>query len=122
MNKTLKKIAVAAIVFGPMLAMAAAGDNILETVVVKIATVVKLLGPILFGLISAFFLYGVILFIVAGQDEKKRTAAKGTIIYAVIGMAVAVLIWGLVGVLAGFFNVDETATRPTPTLPGVNVQ
>ncbi len=70
--------------------------------------------PLLFALAMAFFLWGVIQFVILGAgDENKRTQGREHMIWGVIALTVMVSVWSLVGLLGGTFF------KGTQILPGV---
>src|SRR3989338_3486648 len=80
-----------------------------------IGKIVNYIIPIIGAVLIIYFFYGVIGYVNAGGDEEKRTAARNTMIYAVIGMFVAFSIFGLIQLLQRSFGVGDTAGL---TLPG----
>jgi predicted nucleic acid-binding protein len=58
------------------------------------------------GLAVAFFLWGVTKFVIAADDEKARSEAKGMMVYGIIGILVVVSIWGIISVLGGIFSLN----------------
>lgn len=66
----------------------------------------------LVGAISVIMLIvGGIRYIVSAGDQNQVTSAKNTILYAIIGIIVAVLAWGIVNFLLGWLYGDGS----TPT-------
>ena len=70
--------------------------------------------PIIFGIATIVFLWGVVQFITAGGNEEKRKEGRKFIIYGLVGLFVMVAVWGIVNVLIGFLGLD---VRP-PSFPG----
>lgn len=72
-------------------------------------TVVNLLNiaiPLLITLGVAWFIWGVVSYITA-KDEEKKGAARSTMIHGIIGLFVMVCVWGLVNILATTFDVQS---------------
>ncbi|OHA19351.1 MAG: hypothetical protein A3C08_01485 [Candidatus Taylorbacteria bacterium RIFCSPHIGHO2_02_FULL_47_18] len=111
MKKVLAGLGLYAI---PFLALAQ-GTGTLVSAVNTIGKIVNLIIPIVGAVLLVFFFYGVIGYVNAGGEDEKRTAARNTMIYAVIGMFVAFSIFGLIQLLQRSFGVGDTAGL---TLPG----
>ena len=62
----------------------------------RIEAVVRQLTSLLFIVATVVFLWGVILYVIAGSDEKKIETAKSFLIWGLIGLFVMVAMWGLV--------------------------
>jgi len=81
-------------------------DNIVSAVV----------SPLVLLLTAAalvYFLYGVAVFIKNVDDEVERSKGKQHMIYGIIGLFIMLGAYGLIGILAGTFDVD---TSPLPAL------
>lgn len=99
--------------FSPMLAFAA--TNNLTDVMHFLSTVVQWAVPFLIAVAILYFIWQVIKYTIASDEEKKKEA-KSAIIWAVVGIFVIVSIWGLVGILQNTFA--GTGTGPTaPLIP-----
>ncbi len=92
-----------------MVTMAATFQSILS----DINDMVKTIIPLLISVALLVFIWGVIRYITAGDDEEKRTKARNTILYGVIGLFAIVSVWGLVAILQNTFGIDQT-TISTP--------
>ena len=62
----------------------------------------------------AYFLYGVLKYLRKSSDETEREEGRQMMLYGIIALFVMVSVWGLVGVVAGTFNLDNVAL-PLPT-------
>lgn len=80
--------------------------------------------PIIIAAAVVYFIYGIAVYVMAGDDEAKA-AAKDKIIYGIIGLFVMVSVWGLVNILTNtFFGGNVTNSAPTNVgdqLPPVNI-
>lgn len=113
MKKTQKLIIQTLVLTAPLFASA---FNMVE-VIGKVEAVVSLAIPVLLGILSIFFLWNVIQFIKsAGGDDKEK--AREMIIYSVVGMFIAVAVWGLVAALTAFFGVSGGAIPSDLKFPG----
>ncbi len=69
--------------------------------------------PILILLGIVFFVYGVVMYMIA-DDEEAKTKGKDRIIYGIIGFAVIIGMWGLVNLVVNTFNLQaQNVTMPT---------
>lgn len=65
--------------------------------------------PLLFALAFIVFIWGVFqYFIAGGHDEEKRETGKSLMLWGIIGFFVMVSVWGLVNILRGTFNFNNT--------------
>ncbi len=83
--------------------------------VCKVSQLIAGVLPVLIALAVVYFVWGVISFVIAA-DEDAKTKGRDKIIYGVIGLAVIVAVWGLVGILQSTFGVSQGVNV---TLPGV---
>ncbi len=72
--------------------------------------------PVLIACAVVYFLYGVLMYVIMGDDEEKKEKAKSTILYGIVGIFVMVSVYGLVALLKNTFRLDTTTITP-PTLP-----
>src|SRR3972149_11719304 len=80
--------------------------------------------PILITLGVVYFIWGVIKYVTA-KDEEAQKEARSTMIYGIIGLFVIVSIWGLVGLLGRSFGIGAgggapgfPTVTPSTNLPG----
>lgn len=71
--------------------------------------------PLLITLATAYFLWGVLSYMMAAGDEKKLTEARYYILYGLIGLFVIVSMWGLVKLAVNTFigSGGEMPAGPT---------
>jgi len=62
---------------------------------------------LLFALALVFFLYGVFEFIANQDKEDKKTAGKQHMLWGIIGLAVMVGVWGILGIVLNTFNLTD---------------
>ena len=84
------------------------------TVICQIYAIIKVIIPVLILGAVAYFIYGVIMFVIAGDAEEKG-AGRTMMINGIIGFAVIIGLWGLVYILLNTFGVN--ANTPAPTIP-----
>ena len=82
---------------GPVSTTSALTDMIV-TIVYWIAWIIAVLAVI-------FGLYAAILFITGGDSEDQRNKAKSILIYAVVGIVVALIAFAIVSIVRGAFNL-----------------
>lgn len=96
------------------------GGNItnIQGVLCKIAEILGAVLPVLIALGVVYFVWGVISYVIGGDEEAKKKGRE-KIIYGIIGLAVIIGMWGLVKILTGtFFNGDpNTGLITPPTVP-----
>ncbi|HEY4714975.1 MAG TPA: hypothetical protein VIH31_00505 [Candidatus Paceibacterota bacterium] len=118
MKKFLAFTAASGLSLVPFLAFAQSGTQITGILAI-VQNILNILIPILITLGIVYFIYGVIGYVTA-KDEEKRTEARGTMIYGIIGLFVIVSIWGLIKFLGTATGVGQGGTNCliNPTLPG----
>ncbi len=87
----------------------------IQSAICKIGDILRMIVPLLISLGVVYFVWGVITYVIASDEEAKKSG-RDRIIYGIIGLAVIVAVWGLVGILTSTFEVDnagETITLPT---------
>ncbi len=63
--------------------------------------------PLMFALAVAFFIWGIIQYIILGAgEEAKRTQGRSHMIWGVIALAVMLGVWGLVGIVTRTFGPE----------------
>ena len=74
----------------------------------------KFIVPLLFALATVAFIWGVMQYYLYPENEDKRKKGKDFIIGGIIALFVMLSVWGLVSILTGTFDIDNTI----PQLPG----
>jgi len=69
---------------------------------------------LLIALAVVFFLYGILKYITARDDEEKRGKMKNIMIYGIIGLFVMISFWGIVNILINTFELDTTPNVSVP--------
>ncbi len=89
----------------------------LESILCKIGDLLSTVVPILIALGVVYFVWGVITYVIA-SDEEAKSAGRNRVIYGIIGLAVIVAVWGLVKILTNTFGIPTTGQDITlPTTP-----
>ena len=123
--KFFKKIFIAAAVFLPMVSLAAnslrynttgstrtygsyggGGSGGLWNLFSIVMDFLSQAVIVLVALAVVFFLYGILKYITAGDDEEKRGKMKNVMIYGIIGLFVMISFWGIVNILINTFELD----------------
>jgi len=125
----MKKIIVALIVLvsllGPVALAQTTGGVItcqgvqlgtVEGIICKIGDILNILVPILIALAVVIFIWGVIQYVVGGDEEAKKKG-RDKMIYGIIGLAVIIALWGLVRALTRSFGVGNVENITYPTNP-----
>ncbi len=81
------------------------GGN-LQGVICTIYKLIRIAIPVLILGAVAWFIWGVIQFVIAGDGEEKAQG-RSTMIHGIIGFAVILGLWGLVYILLGTFGVSS---------------
>lgn len=72
--------------------------------------------PLVFAVAFIVFLFGVFrYFIVGGANAEKRKEGTQLIVYALIGFAVMIVVWGLVNLIVGTLGFTNNTRPPLPT-------
>lgn len=74
--------------------------------------------PVLIALGVLYFVWGVISYVIA-DDEEAKSSGRNRIIYGIIGLAVIIGVWGLVNFLRNTFGLNNNTNIQIPTVPVV---
>jgi hypothetical protein len=74
--------------------------------------------PVLIALGVVYFVWGVITYVIA-SDEEAKSAGRNRIIFGIIGLAVIIGMWGLVNLLRNTLLLNNTTNVQLPTVPVV---
>ena len=110
----MKKIITIFALVTPVFAFANSLGDVLGT----ISTNLNIIIPMLMSLGLVYFIWGVVEYVLSGNTEKKEQGQQH-MIWGIIGLAVIVSIWGLVGILRNQFIGTDSNTQPA--IPCVNV-
>lgn len=83
-----------------------AGSGTISGVICTIYHIIQIVIPVLILGAVAYFIWGIVQFITAGDAEEK-SAARGTMVHGIIGFAVILGLWGLVNILLTTFGVNN---------------
>jgi len=113
-KKIITSLAVLGVLVSPVLALGyeSPGTPAEVTLDAFITNILKLVWEITAGLAAIMFIVAGILFITAQGDPTKLGTARQALIWAVVGVAVAIIAFSLVKIITGAF----TATSYNSTL------
>ncbi len=116
----MKKIIVLGLVLvSPALASAADAFSIVGT----IGQWLGYITPILISLAVVYFIWGVIQYLIAGDEEKKKKAT-GMITAGLIGLFIIVAFWGIIRLVTNTFGVgpEQLNDAAIPCVPQFDTQ
>lgn len=90
-----------------------------KEIICRVGDILSTIVPVLMVLAIIYFVWGVINYVIASDEEAKK-AGRDRIIYGVIGLAVIVGVWGLVKIVQDTFGFDNTNTNPI-VLPTIDI-
>ncbi len=97
----------------PLLASAAEfKTGYIDSLITGGLSIIRGLLIFLVSLAVVWFIWNVIQYTIA-DDEEKKGKAKEQMIWGIVGIAVIVSVWGLVAILRGMFGADSNDTAPT---------
>jgi hypothetical protein len=124
-----KKLLVLVAVLGsPMLAFAAActtlttgsggaSSGTIANLLCTVSNILNAIVPVLVALGVVYFVWGVISYVIA-SDEEAKSSGRNRMIWGIIGLAVIIGLWGLVGILGNTFGINGGTTAPAlPAVP-----
>jgi fumarate reductase subunit D len=115
MHRLLKLSLSTSVFLMPVLAFAAS-DGVFKFIAM-IKSLIEGLIPVVIGLAVLSFLWGVLQYVVA-KDEDKQKEARGIMLYGIIALFVMVSVWGLVNILGDTLDLSNTAPD-APAIPSL---
>jgi len=117
-----KIITAAALAFAPVFAFAQNVNTNADafSILTVISKIINILIPLAIAAGVLYFIWGVIQYITA-KDEESQGAARKTMISGIIGLFVIVAMWGLVSVLRNKFDLggnNQINNQDIPCIPG----
>lgn len=94
----------------PLVASAAS----IQTILAETKSVLNFIIGLLFVLVTLYFIWGVIKYVMAAGDETKIKSGKQHMLWGIIGMAVIAGAWGLVRIILDYFGVSSGTGGITP--------
>ena len=87
----------------------------LTNVLCTIANLLDSVIPVLIALGVVYFVWGVVSYVIASDEEAKSTG-RNRMIWGIIGLVVIVGVWGLVSILANTFGLNGTVSESLPSV------
>ncbi|MDP2788921.1 MAG: pilin [bacterium] len=126
MKKKLFVLSSFALGFSPLLVWAQTGDpatrclnpgtgNVFDFMC-KISEILAFAIPVLIALGVVYFVWGVITYVIGG-DEEAKAKGREKMIYGIIGLVVIVGLWGLVKIITNTFGLQNRTDITLPTVP-----
>lgn len=98
----------------------AAAQASFESILGTFGNLINQIIPILIAGALAYFIFGVIKFVIASDADAKEGARK-VVVQGVIGLFVIVSVWGLVGLVQNSLNIGTGSTLNSSQIPGVQL-
>ena len=67
--------------------------------------------PLIFVLAVAFFVWGVVQYVINSNAEAERAKGRDFMIWGIVALAVMVSVWGLVNIFTNTFNIEFTVPQ-----------
>ncbi len=61
--------------------------------------------PLIFTLATLVFFWGVVQYVINGDDAEKKSKGRDFMIWGIIGLSVMISVWGLVGIVTKTFGI-----------------
>lgn len=89
----------------------------IDAILCRIGDILNFLVPILIALGVVYFVWGVITYVIADDEEAKK-AGRDRMIFGIIGLLVIIAVWGLVKIVMRTFGISSGGENITyPTVP-----
>jgi len=89
----------------------------IQSIICQIGNILDTLIPIIVVLGVVYFIWGVVTYVISGDDEEAKKKGRTRMIYGIIGLVVIVALWGLVGIVTNTFDLNGSANVSIPTVP-----
>lgn len=90
-------------------------NDTIQGLICRAGDILGVLLPFLVALGVIVFVWGVITYVIASDEEAKKSG-RDRMIYGIIGLAVIVALWGLVRIVTNTFDVPAAGVT-LPVLP-----
>ncbi len=105
----MKKIISIAFLLSPALAMAqTTAITDVNSLTNRVLGIFNIIIYVLVALAVVFIVYNIVMFMIRGNDPAAKTEALKGVGWGLVGLAVIVSIWGLVGILTRSFSTTPT--------------
>ena len=92
------------------------GVGTVQGLLCKIGEILNAAIPVLIALGVVYFVFGVITYVIASDEEAKKKG-RDRIIFGILGLVVIVAVWGLVAILRNTFGLNNTQNINFPSVP-----
>lgn len=114
MSISIKKILTPAFVFtiavAPIISLAQ--DQDINSFTARLLGIINTIINFLVAVATLIFIFGIVKYIISGGDAEKTADARRFIIFAIVGLVLMIVIWGIVGLIANSLGL----VRPAPIL------
>ena len=119
MKKIAKILPIGFVAALPWLALAQSSVDFgwIQSLIASIGTLVSMLIPVVIAIGLLFFIWGLVVYIMASGDEAAKEEGKRKMIWGIIALFVIVAVWGLVALLGELVGVGQGTTLTTPVIP-----
>ncbi|HRY52882.1 MAG TPA: hypothetical protein P5089_03535 [Candidatus Portnoybacteria bacterium] len=109
-NDIFEKVAVVALsLIFPTMVLAAD----INSTITRITDILNMVIGLLFVLVTLYFVWGIVQYVMAAGDEGKIKDGKQHMIWGIIGMAVMAGAWGIVRIITSTFLSGNSTGIPT---------
>ncbi|HEY4477903.1 MAG TPA: hypothetical protein VJB09_01345 [Candidatus Paceibacterota bacterium] len=77
-------------------------------IICRIALIINTLIPVLISLAALLFIWGIVQYVIA-KDEEAKKRGKNLIIWGLVGLAVIVSVWALIAILKRTLGIGDEA-------------
>ena len=88
----------------------------LQGLLCKFSELLNAIIPVLIALGVLYFLWGVVSYVIADEEEAKKKG-RDRMIFGIIGLVVIVGLWGLVKIVTNTFGIQNIQNITLPTSP-----
>lgn len=106
MNTLLALVASASLMMP--FAVFAAPSDILSPILTNVRAALDIVVPIAITLALVYFIWQVIQYVIAA-DEESKTDKRKKMLYGVVGLFIIIAIWGLINFIGTYLGVSPTA-------------
>lgn len=92
------------------------GKGFIPKILCPIKDILNVIVPILIALGVVYFVWGVVMYVIASDEEAKKSG-KDRMIYGLIGFAVIIGLWGLVTIIVDTFRINPNSVYIEDILP-----
>ncbi|MDB5237373.1 MAG: seg [Parcubacteria group bacterium] len=99
----------------PFLALAQTVNSVQDLASFIINLINNVATPLIFAIAFIVFIWGIVrYFIFGGSDPAKQKEGRSLMIWGIVGFAVMLSVWGLVHILTGTLNINNSPQLPAP--------